>query len=101
MLVYSTSPFQQDFEVTGPVSVELHASSSAVDTDFTAKLVDVWPNGFAQNLTEGILRARYRNSEEQEELLNPQCEPIYSPSTSGRPATFFCTGHRLRVEISS
>ena len=42
--------------MTGPVSVELYAKSSAVDTDFTAKLVDVWPNGFAQNLTEGILR---------------------------------------------
>ena len=64
VLVYSTPPLAQDMEVTGPVSVELFAKSSAVDTDFTAKLVDVWPDGFAQNLTEGILRARYRESQE-------------------------------------
>jgi predicted acyl esterase len=62
VLVYSTPPLAADMEVTGPVTVELYATSSAVDTDFTAKLVDVWPNGFAQNLTEGILRARYRAS---------------------------------------
>ena len=55
----------EDVEVTGPVALELYAKSSAVDTDFTAKLVDVWPNGFAQNLTEGILRARYRDSLEK------------------------------------
>ncbi|PYV93789.1 MAG: hypothetical protein DMG05_00145 [Acidobacteria bacterium] len=60
VLIYSTPVFKEDFEVTGPVSLELYASSSAVDTDFTAKLVDVWPNGFAQNLTDSILRARYR-----------------------------------------
>src|SRR5206468_10009538 len=47
------------------------SSTSAVDTDFTAKLVDVWPNGYAQNLTEGILRLRYRNSQEKPELANP------------------------------
>ena len=51
--------------MTGPVSLELFAKSSAVDTDFTAKLVDVAPDGFAQNLTEGIIRARYRNSQEK------------------------------------
>ena len=56
VLVYSTPALAQDFEVTGPVTLELFASSSAVDTDFTAKLVDVWPDGFAQNLTEGIVR---------------------------------------------
>src|SRR5208337_2661523 len=71
VLVYSTPQFKEDFEVTGPVSVELYASSSAVDTDFTAKLVDVWPNGVAQNRTEGILRARYRNSPERVEFMNP------------------------------
>ena len=60
VLVYSTPAFKEDFEVTGPITLELYASSSAVDTDFTGKLVDVWPNGYAQNLTDGILRARYR-----------------------------------------
>ena len=62
VLVYSTPPLEQDLEVTGPVTLDLFAKSSAVDTDFTAKLVDVWPNGFAQNLTEGILRASFRES---------------------------------------
>ena len=62
VLVYSTPPFNEEVEVTGPVRIELFASSSAIDTDFTARLVDVWPNGFAQNLTDGILRCRYRNS---------------------------------------
>ena len=54
-----------------PVKLDLYASSSAVDTDFTAKLVDVAPDGFAQNLTEGIVRARYRDSQEQPTFLNP------------------------------
>lgn len=71
VLVYSTAPLANDLEVTGPVTLELYAKSSAVDTDFTAKLVDVWPHGFAQNLTEGIVRARYRESQEKPELLNP------------------------------
>jgi len=63
VLVYSAPAFSRDVEVTGPVSVEFYASSSAVDTDFTAKLVDVGTDGFAQNLTEGIIRARYRDSQ--------------------------------------
>src|ERR1017187_5386421 len=71
VLVYSTLPFQADIEVTGPIRVELFASSSAVDTDFTARLVDVWPNGLVQRLTDGILRCRYRNSQEKPELMNP------------------------------
>src|SRR5207237_4619936 len=58
VLVYSTPPLAQDLEVTGPITLELFVNSSAVVTDFTAKFVDVWPDGFAQNLTEGIVRAR-------------------------------------------
>jgi len=53
-------PLERDLEVTGPVTATLFVKSSAVDTDFTAKLVDVAPDGFAQDLTEGILRMRYR-----------------------------------------
>jgi predicted acyl esterase len=49
VLIYTTPAFEHDFEVTGPVNLDLYVSSSEVDTDFTAKLVDVWPNGFAQN----------------------------------------------------
>src|SRR5256885_7023841 len=71
VLVYTTPAFAKDTEVTGPVSLDLYASSSAVDTDFTGMLVDVWPNGFAHNLTSGILRLRYRNSQEKPELANP------------------------------
>jgi len=71
VLVYSTRAFAEDLEVTGPVRVELYAASSAVDTDFTAKLVDVGPDGFARNLADGIVRARYRDSREKAELLNP------------------------------
>jgi len=100
VLVYSTGPFNRDFEVTGPVSLELYAKSSAVDTDFTAKLVDVWPNGFAQNLTEGIVRARYRNSQETPEMMNPG--QIYKFSIDlWSTSNVFRTGHRLRLEISS
>jgi putative CocE/NonD family hydrolase len=100
VLVYSTQEFKADIEVTGPVSVELYASSSAVETDFTGKLVDVWPNGFAQNLTEGIVRARYRNSQEKAELMNPG--QIYKFTLDlWATSNVFLKGHRLRLEISS
>ncbi|MBS1851179.1 MAG: CocE/NonD family hydrolase [Acidobacteria bacterium] len=100
VLVYTTPAFTQDFEVTGPLSLELYASSSALDTDFTAKLVDVWPNGYAQNLAEGILRMRYRNSRERAENMKPGT--IY-PVAIDMVATsnVFLAGHRLRLEISS
>ncbi len=100
VLVYTTPAFDTDFEVTGPVGVDLYASSSAVDTDFTAKLVDVWPNGFAQNLTEGIVRARYRNSPEKPEFMNPN--EVYKFSIDlWATSNVFLKGHRLRLEISS
>ena len=79
---------------------EIFAKSSAVDTDFTAKLVDVWPDGFAQNLTEGIVRASYRDSEIQPELLNPG--QIYKFNIDlWSTSNVFRKGHRLRLEISS
>jgi putative CocE/NonD family hydrolase len=100
VLVFTTSEFKTDFEVTGPVSLEFFASSSSVDTDFTAKLVDVWPNGFAQNLTDGIVRARYRNSSEKPEFMNPG--EVYKFTIDvGPTSNVFKAGHRLRVEISS
>src|SRR5579875_3149744 len=100
VLVYSTPPFNSDVEVTGPVRVELYAKSSAVDTDFTAKLVDVWPDGFAQNLTEGIIRARYRDSQEAPHLMNPG--QIYRFTIDlWSTSNVFRKGHRLRLEISS
>jgi uncharacterized protein len=100
VLVYTTPPFQQDFEATGHVQLALYASSSAVDTDFTGKLVDVWPNGFAQNLTEGILRARYRDSEAKPELMSPG--HVYKLTIDlWSTSNVFKAGHRLRLEISS
>jgi putative CocE/NonD family hydrolase len=100
VLVYSTPAFTQDTEVTGPITLELYASSSAVDTDFTAKLVDVGPDGFAQNLTEGILRARYRESQETPTLLNPG--DAYKLSIDlWSTSNVFRKGHMLRLEVSS
>ena len=100
VLVFSTPVFAQDTEVTGPVSLDLYLSSSAVDTDFTGKLVDVWPNGFAQNLTEGILRLRYRNSQAKPELANPH--EVYHVSVDlWATSNVFLAGHKLRLEVSS
>ena len=100
VLVYSTPPLESDVEVTGRITMKLFASSSAVDTDFTAKLVDVRPTGFAQLLTDGIIRARYRRSKERPELLRPGTNYEYTIdlwSTSN----VFKKGHRIRVDISS
>jgi uncharacterized protein len=100
VLVYSTAAFAQDTEVTGPVRLELFAKSSAVDTDFTAKLVDVGPDGYAQNLTEGIVRARYRDSQEKAGLMNPG--EIYKFTIDlWATSNLFKKGHVLRVEVSS
>ena len=100
VLIYTTPAFTQDTEVTGPVSLELFAKSSAVDTDFTAKLVDVGPDGFAQNLTEGIIRARYRDSQEKASLMNPG--QIYRFTIDlWSTSNVFLKGHMLRLEISS
>jgi uncharacterized protein len=100
VLVYTTPAFTKDTEVTGPVSLDLYVSTSAVDTDFTGKLVDVWPNGFAQNLTEGILRLRYRNSQEKPELANPG-EVYHVTLDLVGTSDVFLPGHKLRLEVSS
>jgi putative CocE/NonD family hydrolase len=100
VLVYSTAVLAKDLEVTGPVTAELWVASSAVDTDITAKLVDVAPNGFAQNLTEGILRLRYRDSQEKAEALKPGA--IYKVKVDlWATSNVFLAGHRIRLEISS
>jgi len=100
VLVYSTPPLERDLEITGPVRLDFFASSSAVDTDFTAKLVDVYPDGTAINLSEGILRARYRDSQEKATPLTPG--QVY-PLTIDLWATsnVFRAGHGLRLEVSS
>ena len=71
VLVYTSGALRRDMEVTGPVQVVLYASTTARDTDFTAKLVDVFPDGSARILTDGILRLRYRDSLEKPALARP------------------------------
>jgi uncharacterized protein len=100
VLIYTTPAFTKDTEVTGPVSLDLYVSTSAVDTDFTGKLVDVWPNGFAQNLSEGILRLRYRNSQEHPETANPG-EVYHVTVDLVATSDVFLAGHKLRLEVSS
>ncbi len=100
VLVYSTPPLNEALEVTGPVKVVLYASSSAPDTDFTAKLVDVAPNGYAANLCDGLIRARYRNSLAQPELMQPGEVYEFTIDLNGT-GNVFLPGHQIRLEISS
>ncbi len=100
VLVYSTEPLAEDVEVTGPVTVTLYAASSAPDTDFTAKLVDVSPCGTALNLTDGIIRARFRESQSVEKFLTPG-QPAEFKIDLWNTSKVFKAGHRMRIEISS
>lgn len=100
VLVYTSRPLGRDLEVSGPIKAVLWVSTSTRDTDFTAKLVDVFPDGVARNLTDGILRLRYRDSLEKPELATPGA--VYRISIdAGVTASVFRTGHRIRLEISS
>lgn len=100
VLVYSTGVLDQPVAVIGPIELRLFVSSSARDTDFTGKLVDVFPDGRAIILTEGILRARYRNSLTEPELLEPGA--IYALRLDlWATANVFLPGHRIRLEVSS
>ena len=100
VLVYTSEPMERDVEVTGPISVRLCASSSATDTDFTAKLVDVHPDGYARNLQDGIIRARYRESASQPTLIVPG-EVYRYDIDLWATSNVFLKGHCIRVEISS
>lgn len=100
VLVYSTPPLDEPVEVTGPVTLILHASSSAPDTDWTAKLVDVAPCGEARNLTDGILRARYRDSMRAGTPITPGAVVRYAIDL-GATSNTFLAGHRIRLEVSS
>jgi len=100
VLVYSTPPLEGEVEVTGPVKVHLWAATTASDTDFTAKLVDVGPCGFARNLTDGIIRARHRNSVTYAEPIRPGEVYEYVIDLGGT-SNVFKAGHRIRLEIAS
>jgi len=100
VLVYSTAPLEDAVEVTGPVSLELWVKSSTVDTDITGKLVDVWPNGFVQNLSEGILRLRYRDGNTEAHPMQPG--KVYQIKVDlAATSNLFQKGHRIRLEVSS
>ena len=106
VLVFQTEPLADDTEVTGPISVRLWVSSTAVDTNFTAKLLDIYPpsndypEGYALNLTDGILRAKFRDSWEEPQLMEPGA--IYPVTIQLFPTSnLFVHGHRIRLDISS
>jgi uncharacterized protein len=100
VLVYSTGPLEQDVEVTGPVKLVLWAASSARDTDFTGKLVDVHPEGKAFNLCEGIVRAQYRDGMDKPLLLEPEQATRFEIDL-WVTSNLFRRGHRIRLEVSS
>ena len=100
VLVYATPPLERDVEVTGPITVTLWATTSATDTDFTAKLVDVCDHGCARNLTDGIIRARYRDSMEHPSLVEPGRAYRYTIDLWAT-SNVFKQGHRIMLEVSS
>jgi putative CocE/NonD family hydrolase len=100
VLVYTSAPLATPLEVTGPLVVTLFAASNAPDTDFTAKLVDVRPDGYAQNLADGVIRARYRTSRLIPTLLTPG--QVYELTIDlWATSHVFLPGHSLRLEIAS
>jgi putative CocE/NonD family hydrolase len=100
VLCYTTTELDQDMEVTGPLKLHLYASSSCKDTDFVAKLVDVYPDGRAYNIADGITRARYRNSFYEPELLTPG-EIVEFIIWLGPVSQLFRHGHRIRIDVTS
>ena len=100
VLIFSTPPLERDFEVTGFVSLDVYASTSAVDTDFTALLADVNQSGYARFLTDGVVRARYRDGTERPEEVVPGKVYKYTIDLWAT-SNVFKKGHRLRLYISS
>lgn len=100
VLCYTSDPLDAPLEVTGPVSVTLWAATSAVDTDWVVRLVDVYPDGRAMNVTEGILRARFRDSLQSPSLL--ERDRVYEYRINLRATSnVFLPGHRIRVDVAS
>lgn len=100
VLCYTSAPMESDIEVTGPIKMVLYAATDAADTDWTAKLIDVWPTGYAMNLCDGIIRARYRESLTEPTLIKPN--KIYEYEIDlAVTGNVFRKGHCIRVDISS
>jgi putative CocE/NonD family hydrolase len=100
VLCYTSAPMAADLEVTGPVTLTLYAATDGPDTDWTAKLVDLAPNGFAMNLCDGIVRARYRAGRAAPSLLDPGKVYEYEIDL-WVTSNVFRAGHRIRLEVSS
>jgi uncharacterized protein len=100
VLCYTTPELDRDIEVTGPLELHLFASTSCMDTDFTAKVVDVYADGRAFNVADGVVRAQYRNSFHKSELLNPG-EVYEFILYLGHVSQLFRSGHRIRIDITS
>ena len=100
VLVYTTPALKKGIEITGPIEAILFVSSDARDTDFTAKLVDVYPDGTAYNIQEGILRMRYR--EGYDKKLDMKADRVYEIRIDMQATSnYFHPGHKIRLEISS
>ena len=100
VLCYTSAPMETDMEVTGPIKAILYAATDGLDTDWTAKLVDVSPAGYAMNLCDGIIRARYRENFAKPTLLEPNAVYEYEIDV-GVTGNVFRKGHSIRLEISS
>jgi putative CocE/NonD family hydrolase len=100
ILTYTSAPLSARLEVTGPIKVTLFAATDARDTDFTAKLVDVHPDGKAYNIVDGVIRARYRQGTGKAVLISPGAVLEYTIDLWSTSHAFL-PGHRLRVDISS
>jgi len=100
VLCYTTPELKEGLEITGPIKLNIYASTSVVDTDFTAKLIDVHPNGAAYNVAEGCIRAKYRKSLLKPELLTPG-EVVAYEIDLAVTSNLFKPGHRIRIDITS
>jgi hypothetical protein len=100
VLVYTSAPLERDLTITGEASVELYAATTAEDTDFVAKLVDVYPDGRAINIAEGIIRASFRNGLERQEPVPPG-QVLRYVLPLGPTAHVFKKGHAIRLDVTS
>jgi uncharacterized protein len=101
VLVYSTGPLEKGLEVSGPVDVSLYVSSDAKDTDFTVKLVDVFPDGTAFNIDDNIQRARYRDGYDQPPVWMEKGKTYKVAFQPIQTSIYFPPGHQIRIEVSS
>jgi uncharacterized protein len=101
ILVYTTEPFKEGTEVSGPIDVTLYVSSDAKDTDFTVKIIDVGPNGPAYNLDETIQRVRYRNGYDKPIAMMEKGKVYKVTLQPMTTSNYFAAGHSIRIEVSS